>query len=134
MVPEDFVCFIWRLIISKFILEHFFSLSLHIASPPVITKHPSDVVVLKNSPADLRCSATGSPQPTIHWLQDGVKVPTDDGRRFLMDDGTLHFLRVTRGRRRTDAGVYQCVASNNHGRVYSKNASLIVGSKWLLDN
>ena len=90
------------------------------------------MVVLKNSPADLRCSATGSPKPTIHWLQDGVKVPTDDGRRFLLDDGTLHFMRVTRGRRRTDAGVYQCVASNTHGTVYSKNASLIVGSKWLL--
>ena len=50
-----------------------------------------------------------------------------------MDEGTLHFLRVTRGRKRTDAGIYQCVASNIHGTVKSKNASLIVGSKWLLN-
>ena len=115
-------------------LYHVFFLSTPIASAPVITKHPSDVVVYKNSPADLTCSVSGSPKPNIYWLQNGVKVPTDqDGRRFLMNDGTLHFLRVTRGRKRTDTGIYQCVASNRHGTVYSKNASLIVGSEWLFD-
>ena len=46
-----------------------------------------------------------------------------------MPDGSLYFVRVTRNRKRTDAGVYQCVASNKHGTVYSKNASLTVGSK-----
>ena len=113
--------------------QFFFFLSSLIGSPPVITEHPSDVVVLKNSPANLICRATGSPKPTIHWLQNGVKV-LEDGRRYLLSSGTLHFLRVIRGRKRTDTGIYHCVASNRYGTVYSKNASLIVGCKLRPDS
>ena len=47
-----------------------------------------------------------------------------------MDDGSLHFVRVTRNRKRTHAGIYQCVASNSYGTTRSRNASLIVGSEF----
>lgn len=108
--------------------QQFLFLSLLIGSAPVIIEHPSDRAVLKNSAVDLVCRATGSPEPTIHWLHDGAKVE-DDGRRNVLSSGTLHFLRVTRGRKRTDSGIYQCVASNRYGTVYSKNASFVVGCK-----
>lgn len=98
-------------------------------TPPVIVRDPSDTVVVKNSPTTLKCRATGSPKPKIHWLQNGVKLDDDgSGRRFLLPGGSLHFVRVVRARRRTDVGIYQCVASNDHGTAYSKNVSLSIGS------
>ena len=53
----------------------------------------------------------------------------EGGRRSLLPDGSLHFLRVVRARKRTDVGIYQCVASNDHGTAYSKNVSLLIGCK-----
>ena len=47
-----------------------------------------------------------------------------------MNDGSLHFFRVTRNRKQTHAGIYQCVASNSYGTTRSRNASLIVGSEF----
>ena len=96
---------------------------------PVIIKQPSDVVAAKNSPADLECGVLEPSKAAIHWLHNGVKVE-DDAKRVTMDDGSLHFVRVTRNRKRTHAGIYQCVASNSHGTARSRNASLIVGSEF----
>ena len=96
--------------------------------PPVIIKQPSDVVAEKNSPADLECGVLEPSKATIHWLHNGVKVE-DDTKRVTMNDGSLHFVRVTRNRKRTHAGIYQCVASNSYGTTRSRNASLIVGSE-----
>lgn len=98
---------------------------------PVFIKQPSDVVAEKNSPADLKCGVSESSKATIHWLHDGVKVE-DDSKRVTMADGSLHFFRVTRNRKRTHAGIYQCVASNSYGTVRSRNASLIVGSEFFI--
>ena len=97
--------------------------------PPVIIKQPSDVVAAKNSPADLECGVLEPSKATIHWLHNSVKVE-DDAKRVTMDDGSLHFVRVTRNRKRTHAGIYQCVASNSYGTTRSRNASLIVGSEF----
>ena len=99
--------------------------------PPVIIKQPSDVVATKNSPADLECGVLEPSKATIHWLHNSVKVE-DDAKRVTMDDGSLHFVRVTRNRKRTHAGIYQCVASNSYGTTSSRNASLIVGSEFFL--
>lgn len=100
-------------------------------SLPQIIDHPVDVIVAKNSNAELRCKATGSPKPTIYWLRDGKKVPTDDDdsekRRYIMPSGNLTFIRVIQKKRRTDSGQYQCVAVNKVGETKSKAATLLVG-------
>ena len=91
------------------------------------------MIVLKNANANLKCSATGKPSPKIHWLHNGVIVPTDkndpENRRYQMPGGDLTFLRVVHKRRKSDTGIYQCVATNKHGTVFSRNATLRVGSK-----
>ena len=104
----------------------------HPGSPPVIKQHPEDAVVQKNSPAELKCEASGSPKPQITWYQNGVEVPTDR-RRSILPDGNLHFLRTVSSKRKTDNGVYQCKARNRLGTVYSKNASFLVASELFLD-
>lgn len=89
------------------------------------------MVVQKNGNANLKCIATGNPTPTISWLHNGVTVPTDENdpenRRYQMPKGDLTFIRVVHNRRRSDSGIYQCVATNRHGIVYSRNATLQVG-------
>lgn len=98
---------------------------------PQIVDHPVDVTVFKNSNAELRCRATGSPKPKIHWLRDGIKVPTDsddpESRRYVMPSGALTFIRAIQKKRKTDSGKYQCVAVNRAGKVTSKAATLLVG-------
>lgn len=100
---------------------------------PVITEHPSDAVVEKNSPAELTCRASGSPEPKISWYRNGVEIPTER-RRSILPDGNLYFIRTVSSKRKTDNGIYSCKAKNRFGTAYSKNASLFIGSEWFLSN
>lgn len=109
-----------------------FPVFTHLGSPPVIKQHPSDAVVLKNSPAELKCKASGSPKPKITWYQNGVEVPTDR-RRSILPDGSLYFIRTVSSKRKTDNGVYECKARNRYGTVFSKNATFLVGSEWFFN-
>ncbi|XP_053568746.1 inactive tyrosine-protein kinase 7 [Bombina bombina] len=54
----------------------------------------------------VNCAATGREKPKIHWVKaDGSSLPA----HVDPDAGLLHFRRVSR----SDAGVYQCIASNS---------------------
>jgi len=98
--------------------------------PPRITEHPSDVTVMRNDPATLRCAFTGNPPPEVTWYRDG-EVLEPRGHRLLLPDGALFFLRVTQGRGRNggDAGTYWCAARNSAGVARSRNATLTVACK-----
>ena len=120
---------------SKCHLKMHWTLSVlkHLGKPPVITEHPSDAVVEKNSPAELTCRASGFPEPKISWYRNGVEIPTER-RRSLLPNGNLYFIRTVSSKRKTDNGIYSCKAKNRFGTVYSKNASLFIGSEWFLSN
>ncbi|KAM3966989.1 neogenin [Aphomia sociella] len=93
---------------------------------PRIKEHPADTIVGRSEPATLRCVSEGKPKPTIQWYKDGVPLaPTDHPHRVLLEDGLL-FLRVTRGKKESDEGVYWCVARNTVGEAVSKNATLTI--------
>lgn len=98
---------------------------------PVIMEHPSDAIVLKGSPTELKCSASGSPTPSISWFKDGIPISSDkSGRRTILPEGNLYFMRtVSNKRRRSDSGTYQCVAINRYGTARSQKATLLIGSK-----
>ena len=71
------------------------------------------------------------PQLAIEWFKEGELVQTSSqgdphAHRILLPDGSLFFLGAVRGR---DDGVYWCVATNNHGFVRSRNATLHVACK-----
>ncbi|KAL0832166.1 hypothetical protein ABMA28_001623 [Loxostege sticticalis] len=93
---------------------------------PRIKEHPSNTVSGRSEPATLRCVVEGRPKPTVQWYKDGLVLPpAEDGHRVLLEDGLL-FLRVNRGKKESDEGVYWCVARNLAGEAVSHNASLNV--------
>ncbi|CAH0751918.1 unnamed protein product [Diatraea saccharalis] len=93
---------------------------------PRIKEHPSNTVSGRSEPATLRCVVEGRPKPTVLWFKDGSPLPpAEDGHRVLLEDGLL-FLRVNRGKKESDEGVYWCLARNIAGEAVSNNASLNV--------
>ncbi|KAM3966923.1 netrin receptor DCC [Aphomia sociella] len=93
---------------------------------PRIKEHPSNTVSGRSEPATLRCVVEGRPKPTVQWFKDGLPLPqAEDGHRVLLEDGLL-FLRVNRGKKESDEGIYWCVARNIAGEAISHNASLNV--------
>ncbi|KAK7078460.1 Roundabout 1, partial [Halocaridina rubra] len=97
---------------------------------PTIKEHPSSVVTRRNDPATLNCAASDASR--ITWYRDGEEVTTSNqdtrSHRVLLPSGSLFFLRVSTGRRDSDAGIYWCVASNQFGSTRSNNATLTIAS------
>ena len=73
---------------------------------------PSDQSVLEGESASLSCRASGVPAPTVTWLRNDLELPVDV-RLNVDDGGTLQLTEL----RRTDSGVYRCVAANSLGSV-----------------
>ncbi|KAK7069443.1 hypothetical protein SK128_021414, partial [Halocaridina rubra] len=95
---------------------------------PVIREQPSSIIARRNDPATLNCAASGAAR--ITWYRDGQEVLTSSqdtrSHRVLLPSGSLFFLRVSSGRRDSDAGTYWCVASNSYGSTRSENATLTI--------
>jgi len=77
-----------------------------------IVDRPADVSVLEGESAALKCRASGVPSPIVSWKKNDLDLPVD-ARLQVDDSGTLRLTQL----RRTDSGVYRCVASNSLGSV-----------------
>lgn len=108
-------------------------------------EEPTDILVLKNRPAELRCKVSGDGNTKITWLKDGASLNlAGDTRRTILADGTLKFSYIIRKKNNSDEGQYQCVASTDVKgftfRIVSQKAKVTVAGKskcksygWLLD-
>ncbi|CAL8266116.1 unnamed protein product [Lota lota] len=85
---------------------------------PVFHIKLRDHVLLEGDPVTLSCLPAGSPHPHIAWVKDKRPLEIDarmnliscpDGRQLLM------MMQTTK----KDAGLYECVATNPLGAVYS---------------
>ncbi|KRZ68952.1 Basement membrane proteoglycan [Trichinella papuae] len=74
---------------------------------PTPTVQPQQQTIQIGQPFQIRCSAPGSPPPTITWQKEGDALPHD----VELFDGIL----VIRNTQKHHAGVYYCVATNPYG-------------------
>lgn len=85
---------------------------------PVDTLHNQDSNVFTVS---LFCEARGHPSPTVIWRKDGIHLDVDSDSRFIK---TADRLTINNPNRDTDSGIYQCVAENTYGSIFSQKAEL----------
>uniref|UniRef100_A0A8C4HJJ4 Contactin 4 n=1 Tax=Dicentrarchus labrax TaxID=13489 RepID=A0A8C4HJJ4_DICLA len=88
-------------------------------APPHLIEKPQDVQKLIDESLVWECKATGKPKPSYRWMKNGENL--ESAERVQVANGALSISRLTL----SDTGMYQCVAGNKHGEVYS-NAELRV--------
>lgn len=98
---------------------HYFTVTVE--EPPEWVLEPESQLSMIGSDVSVKCSASGTPQPTITWMVNGV--PLQDApaanRRVLHDTIVIHNAKAL------DSAVYQCEASNRHGTLLS-NANIMI--------
>ncbi|XP_012942941.1 hemicentin-1 [Aplysia californica] len=87
---------------------------LQVFVPPLISKPtPDNVHVIEGQSVSMRCSVTGSPEPSVLWFKDGaVIVAEEDGHKQILDQGST--LQITDAHP-VDVARYTCHAENQAG-------------------
>ncbi|XP_029429716.1 contactin-2 isoform X2 [Rhinatrema bivittatum] len=91
----------------------------------IVQAQPEWLKVISDTSADIgshlrwSCAAAGKPRPTVRWLKNGQ--PLSSQTRIDVTNGELRVSKISM----EDSGMYQCVAQNKHGTVYS-SAELMV--------
>ncbi|XP_037108064.1 contactin-3 [Syngnathus acus] len=68
------------------------------------------------------CKANGKPKPSYSWLKNGDHLITED--RVQIENGALSIAALNL----SDSGMYQCVAENKHGVIYSSAQLMVLAS------
>uniref|UniRef100_A0A8C1S4X3 Ig-like domain-containing protein n=1 Tax=Cyprinus carpio TaxID=7962 RepID=A0A8C1S4X3_CYPCA len=89
------------------------STTLTVKEPPAFHKVPTPVEGLKGKDASLNCELKGSAPFEIKWFKDQKQLKESRKYKFVSEgcSATLHIL----GLEASDAGEYECKASNNVG-------------------
>uniref|UniRef100_A0A665VUF5 protein-tyrosine-phosphatase n=1 Tax=Echeneis naucrates TaxID=173247 RepID=A0A665VUF5_ECHNA len=98
---------------------HYFTVTVE--EPPEWVFEPESQLNMIGSEVLIKCSARGTPQPTITWRVNGIplqEAPATN-RKTFDDTIMLHNAQVS------DSAVYQCEASNRHGTLLS-NANIMI--------
>ncbi|XP_053325662.1 hemicentin-1 [Spea bombifrons] len=84
---------------------------LSVQVPPSIADEVTNIFVTKLFPALIPCTASGVPYPSIHWLKDGVHLPTEEATYRILSSGSLEIPSTEQAH----AGRYTCKAINEVG-------------------
>ncbi|KAM9859038.1 contactin-3 [Aulostomus maculatus] len=68
------------------------------------------------------CKANGKPKPSYSWLKNGEQVIAEG--RIQIENGALSIAALNL----SDSGMYQCVAENKHGIIYSSAQLMVLAS------
>lgn len=117
-------------------------------SAPRITIQPNDLIAIEGESTELNCDAEGQPEPMIEWYHNGQLIKTSTQSRTTMG-GSIQFLDIRstlvtttssahqavskQQQAPTDTGIYYCLARNSLGIAKSRNASLQVACKYILN-
>eukprot|EP00066_Takifugu_rubripes_P007930 XP_003973785.2 PREDICTED: contactin-3-like [Takifugu rubripes] len=68
------------------------------------------------------CKANGKPKPSYSWLKNGEQLAAEG--RIQIENGALSIAALNL----SDSGMYQCVAENKHGVIYSSAQLMVLAS------
>lgn len=94
----DFKCFLYNLF----------------TEPPTVTAETTSVTLTPSNSVKLRCQVRGSPKPEVIWYHNAV--PISNILNVDENQGTTYSLNNVIHR---DAGLYQCMSSNDIGVDYA---------------
>ncbi|XP_075951912.1 neural cell adhesion molecule L1-like protein [Anarhichas minor] len=98
---------------------HYFTLTVE--EPPEWVAEPESQLSMIGSDVLIKCSASGTPQPTITWRVNGEPLQGAPAANRKAFDDTI----VLHNAKASDSAVYQCEASNKHGTLLS-NANIMI--------
>ncbi|XP_026178915.1 hemicentin-1 [Mastacembelus armatus] len=87
------------------------SINLTVHVPPSIADEPTELIVTRLSPVVIACTASGIPEPTIHWSKDGRKLPKEGQGYNILTTGPIEITSAEL----SHAGRYSCTAKNAAG-------------------
>ncbi|XP_020487967.1 contactin-4 isoform X1 [Labrus bergylta] len=90
-------------------------------APPHLTEKPQDVQKTIDDTLVWECKASAKPKPSYRWLKNGEPLDSIEQDRVQANNGLLTISSLNLA----DIGMYQCVAENKHGRIFT-NAELRV--------
>ncbi|XP_029988074.1 hemicentin-1 [Sphaeramia orbicularis] len=89
--------------------SRFINLTVHV--PPSIADEPTELVVTRLSPVVIACTASGVPEPTIHWSKDGMRLQKEGQGYSILPTGPVEIISAEIAH----AGRYTCTAKNAAG-------------------
>ncbi|XP_071443882.1 protein Obscurin isoform X3 [Hetaerina americana] len=88
---------------------------LTVTSPPKFLRTPTpETIIGEGESVTLEARVEGYPTPKVKWLKDQMEVIPDGKKIKVNDEGIIHTITLV-GSSRDDAGLYTCVATNEHG-------------------
>ncbi|XP_053415690.1 hemicentin-2 [Nycticebus coucang] len=87
--------------------------SVEVQVPPqlLVAEGLGQVTTIVGQPLELPCQASGSPAPTVQWLQNGRPAEDLAGVQVALQGAMLHISHVELGH----AGLFSCQATNEAG-------------------
>ncbi|XP_017276034.1 hemicentin-1 isoform X1 [Kryptolebias marmoratus] len=105
---------VYRCVVSNEAGNDSRSVHFTVIVPPSIADEPTEIAVTRLSPVVIACTATGVPEPTIHWSKDGLKLPSEGQGFTILPAGQIEILSAEL----SHAGRYSCTAKNIAGSAY----------------
>ncbi|XP_065811778.1 hemicentin-1 [Labrus bergylta] len=112
---------VYECVVSNEAGEDSRSINLTVHVPPSIADEPTELVVARLSPVVISCTASGVPEPTIHWSKDGMKLSKEGKGYNILPTGPIEIPSAEL----SHAGRYSCTAKNAAGSTH-RNMQLTV--------
>ncbi|MBN3312119.1 HMCN1 protein, partial [Atractosteus spatula] len=90
------------------------TIELTVQVPPSIADEATELVVTRLSPVVISCTASGVPEPSIHWSKDGVKLPSKAEGFRILPSGPVEITAA----QLSHSGRYTCTARNTAGSAH----------------
>jgi neogenin len=93
----------------------------YITVPPRFLKRPSDRFAVEKEDVEFECAVYGKPEPHVQWVKNGDIISQNDYLQVVNG----YNLRIL-GLMEMDAGIFQCVGSNEAGNIQAAARLTIV--------